>query len=225
MWNHPLRLSFGFALVMSGTTLDTVVGQLLPSARSARAEVSVPVSPQTSRPIQIPQPPPAVEMVDLPPEVEDLATWALDLFDAAGLELPPLRFQHHVTSAEPCHGRVGSHSRSKGVSVINLCTSDITGATQVMVLHETAHAWVAHSLDDDRKAAFKNLRGWEHWRDYKAAPWHENGTEQAAEFLVWGLLDRPYSMVRIYHSGCDELEAGFEALTGQAPLHGFREKC
>ncbi|MFW2382247.1 MAG: hypothetical protein ACN4GZ_10855, partial [Acidimicrobiales bacterium] len=198
MWNHLLRLTLGFALVVSGSTFTDGVGQLLPPARSASSEVAAPVTPQAPQPT--PGSPPAVELVDLPPAVEDLATWALDLFDSAGLELPPLRFEHHESSTEACHGRVGSHRRSKGVSVINLCTSDITGATQVMVLHETAHAWAAHSLDDDRKAAFKDLRGWEHWRDYKAAPWHENGTEQAAEFLVWGLLDRPYSMVRIYHS-------------------------
>lgn len=225
MRNHLLHIAIGFALVVSGTTLDDVVGRLSPRAESAPVELAAPVGFPPDVPTVSDDPSPAVELVDLPPDLEDLATWALDLFDSAELELPPLRFVYHEATTEPCHGRVGSHHRSKGVSVINLCTSDITGAIQVMVLHETAHAWAAHSLDDDRKAAFKNLRGWEHWRDYEAAPWHENGTEQAAEFLVWGLLDRPYSMIRIYHSGCDELEAGYEALTGAPPLHGFTDKC
>lgn len=219
MWNYLPRLAVGFALVAAATT-STIVGELVepkPGPGSLPAPYTDP--DQAAREIM-----PRVEMVDLTDDLEDLAIWAVDLFDAAGLELPPLRFQYHEGGVA-CHGRTGSHTRSGEVSVLNLCTSDVGRATEVMVLHETAHAWTVHFLDDSRRAAFKELRGWEHWHDYEAAPWHENGVEQAAEFLVWGLLDRPYAMVRMYHSGCDELEAGYRALTGRAPLHGFRDLC
>ncbi|NNE95900.1 MAG: hypothetical protein HKN24_07720 [Acidimicrobiales bacterium] len=172
----------------------------------------------------VPPAQPPVQMNDLPPELGELVTWAIGLFRAADLELPPLRYLHH-TITEPCHGTIGSQTHTNGISTINLCMSVYNGVTEVLVLHETAHAWAAHSLAEDRQAAFKELRGWEHWRNYEAASWHENGTEQVAEFLVWGLLDRPYSMIRMYHSGCDELELGFELLTGRPPLHGFRDKC
>ena len=187
--------------------------------------VASPLRPLLPVNAEIPPPPPVVEMVDLPPALADLASWAVALFAEAELELPPVRFRYHEGSMEPCHGRTGSHTRSSGGSTIDICTSEVTGVTEVLLLHEAAHAWAAHALDGDRQAAFKALRGFEHWRDYEAAAWHENGTEQAAEFIVWGLLDRPYSMIRIYHSGCDELERGFEILTGRPPLHGFVDRC
>ena len=111
------------------------------------------------------------------------------------------------------------------VSVIEICADELSFPTQGMVLHETAHAWAAHALTDDRKAQFQALRGFEHWRANDEVPWHENGTEQAAEILLWGLIDRPLAMVRINNTTCADLEAGFRTLTGQAPLHGFRDHC
>lgn len=168
---------------------------------------------------------PVVELTALPPEMQELADWAVDLFAEAGLELPPLRFEHHGEDRSHCGGRTGAHHLVEAVSVIEVCTASVAPATQVMLLHETAHAWVEHALGDGPKAAFQELRGWVHWRDYEAVPWHENGTEQAAEILVWGLIDRPLAMVRIEQNSCGELEAGYRALTGRPPLHGYRNHC
>ena len=167
----------------------------------------------------------SVEFVDMPPELADMADWALDLFDRADLELPQLRFVHHGGATEPCRGRAGLHHQVDGVGVIELCAIEASFPTQVMILHEIAHAWVGHQLTSERKAEFQALRGWEHWRDYEAAAWHENGTEQAAEIMVWGLIDRPLRMVRIYQTSCSELEAGYLTLTGVLPLNGFTDHC
>jgi hypothetical protein len=169
--------------------------------------------------------PPAVEFVDMPAEFTGAATWAMDLFDQAGFELPPIRYVFHGDAPERCSGRAGKHHRVEGVSVIEICTADLSFPAQRMVLHETAHAWIDHTVTDERRASFQQLRGWTYWRDYDAAAWHENGTEQAAEIMVWGLIDRPLAMVRIDQNSCDELDAGYRALTGQAPLHGFRDAC
>ncbi len=95
----------------------------------------------------------------------------------------------------------------------------------MLVIHEIAHAWARHSLTDERRDAFQAVRGWEHWHDYEAAEWYENGTEQAAEIMVWGLLDQPIKIMRINDAGCDQLDAGYRALTGAAPLHGFTDRC
>jgi hypothetical protein len=169
--------------------------------------------------------PPALEFVDLPSDFVAAVTWATDLFDEAGLDLPPLRFVYHGDATEPCAGRPGLHHPIDGVNVIEICTTEVTNPTKGLILHETAHAWIDHNLTDERKAAFKELRGWTYWRDYDAAPWHENGTEQAAEIMVWGLIDRPLGMVRINQNSCDELDAGYRILTGKAPLHGYRDEC
>lgn len=168
---------------------------------------------------------PAVEYVDVPVESRPVIDWAIDLFDEAGLALPPLRFVHHGDDRTACSGRIGVHAVVEGTSVVHLCTTDTSWPTQVNILHETAHAWVDHAVDEERRAAFREVRGFSHWRDYELAAWHENGTEQAAEIMVWGLADRPMAMLRIHDHSCDALETGYVTLTGAAPLHGFTDLC
>ena len=209
MWNHLLRTVISTILVVAIGT-----GQMAPPASS---EIDVEEAAEATVP--------TLELVNMPAAFADMAWWAIDLFDRAGLELPPLRYVHHDGDRTACRGRDGLHHEIDGVSVIELCATDPAFAVRVMVLHETAHAWADHSLTDERKLAFQELRGWEHWRNYQAADWHENGTEQAAEIIVWGLIDRPIGMIRIDQNSCDELSAGYQTLTGTTPLHGYRDHC
>lgn len=201
MWDHVLAVVIAIGLALA-----------------VPAEPAMPVEPPALEA-------PAVELIDVPPELAEMVYWAVDLFDQAGLELPPMRVIHHAADREPCRGRDGMHHAVDGVGVIELCATEASFPTQVMILHETAHAWIDHQLTVEQKAEFQKLRGWEFWRDYEAAAWHENGTEQAAEIMVWGLIDRPLRMIRIYQASCDELEAGYLTLTGQAPLNGFLDYC
>lgn len=166
-----------------------------------------------------------LELLDVPGELAAMAEWAIDLFDQANLELPPMRFVHHGGDRGPCRGRDGMHHRVDGVSVIEVCAAEASFPTQVMILHETAHAWIDHHVTAGRKAEFQTLRGWAHWRNYEAAAWHENGTEQAAEMMVWGLIDRPLKMARINQASCSELDAGYLVLTGEHQVSGFRDHC
>jgi hypothetical protein len=167
--------------------------------------------------------PPAIELVDMPAELAAAAMWSTDLFEQAAFDLPPLRYVFHGNNREPCSERRGLHHRVDGVNVIEIC--EMSSATPVLILHETAHAWIDHNLTEGRKADFKQLRGWIHWRNFDKAEWHDNGTEQAAEIMVWGLIDRPLAIIRIDQNSCDELDAGYRVLTGQAPLHGYRDAC
>jgi hypothetical protein len=163
--------------------------------------------------------------VDMPDDFVAMANWAVDLFEEAGLRLPPMRFVHHGDDRNPCSGWRGAHRHVDGWSTIEICTSDPGKVTAALVLHETAHAWAAHELTDERKADFQVLRGWTHWSNHREADWHENGSEQAAEILVWGLIDRPVGIVTINANSCDDLDAGYRSLTGQPPLHGYRDHC
>ena len=167
----------------------------------------------------------SVTFTDLHPDHQKIALCAAGLFAEAGLELPPIDFRGH-TGLEGCFGRAGSHQREGDRSTIDICT-DTTGAfsTWILYLHEMSHAWAEHRLSPERKAAFQELRGWEHWRDYDAADWHENGTEQAAEIMVWGLIDRPWHCMRIFQNTCEDLHEGYVTLTGLAPLHGYTDQC
>lgn len=161
--------------------------------------------------------PPQVEFGDLPDRHIVVAVWATELFDAAGLGLPPLRFDYHGGATEPCGGRAGMHHAVGATNVIEICTTEITPATEALIVHEVAHAWLDRSLSDERKAAFRELRGWTYWRNYEAAAWHENGTEQAAEIVMWGVIDRPVELIRITQNSHDELVAGYRTLTGLDP--------
>ena len=167
----------------------------------------------------------AVQFVDMPDEFVDVGSWAVGLFEEAGLRLPPLRFVYHGDDRTPCSGWRGAHQHLDGRSTIDICTSDPGNVTAALVLHETAHAWAAHDLADDRKADFQALRGWTHWSNHREAEWHDNGAEQAAEIMVWGLIDRPVGIITINDHSCDALDAGYRSLTGRPPLHGYRDHC
>lgn len=166
-----------------------------------------------------------VQFVDMPNEFADMANWAVDLFDEAGLSLPPLRFVYHGDDQTPCSGWRGAHRYLDGRSTIDICTDEPGKVTEALFLHEIAHAWAAHELTDDRKAHFGALRGWTYWSNHQQAEWHDNGSEQAAEIMVWGLIDRPVGIIKINDHGCDDLDAGYRALTGQPPLHGYQDYC
>jgi hypothetical protein len=205
MWNRLSRTVLAVTAILTGSVGD--------------ASAATPVEGRGQ------ERPPQVEFVDMPPEFEVAADWAIGLFDEAALDLPPIRYEFNGDAPGPCADRPGLRHSVEGVDVIEICTSEMSNATQGMILHETAHAWIEHNLTPERKAAFQELRGWTYWRNYEAAAWHENGTEQAAEIMVWGLIDRPLAMVRINQNSCDELDAGYRVLTGRAPLHGYRDAC
>jgi hypothetical protein len=107
-----------------------------------------------------PEPPePSVVMVDMPDHLREMAEWAVDLFEQADLDLPRVRFVHHMGATEPCLGRAGMHRMVDGVSVVEICATEADRPTRVMILHETAHAWAAHDLTTERKSDFQEVRG------------------------------------------------------------------
>lgn len=164
------------------------------------------------------------EAFELPEAFPELVAWAVDRFEQAGLDLPSMRVVYHDGDRARCDGSLGLHQVAAEVDLVDVC-STAPLPTQAIVLHEMAHAWAAHFLDSERRDAFQEVRGWEHWHDYEAAAWKDNGAEQAAEIMVWGLIDRPHNLHRLDRIGCAELETAYRALTGRAPLHGYRSTC
>lgn len=151
----------------------------------------------------------------------ELVDWALALFDQANLDLPSV---HFVASAgyEPCRGGSGIARHDDRASEITLCGERIGPAYDWLVLHELAHAFERHGLDDARREAFLALRGMTAWRE---GGWHDRGAEHAAEIIAWGLIDRPTRPGHIDQNTCDELLAGYVVLIGRPPLHGHTEAC
>jgi hypothetical protein len=169
-------------------------------------------------------PAPRLTTTGLSPGQTQLLGWALGLFDAADLALPPLHVAAHDTT-EACHGRIGAHDFTDGRSTIHLCTRDAGPAEEFLYLHELAHAWDHHALDESRRRAFLELRGLTDWNNRDPDGWHARGAEHAAEIVTWALMDRPVAVVRLRQNSCADLKAGYITLTGRPPLHGYEERC
>ena len=156
-------------------------------------------------------------------EQEALVGWAIGLYAEAGLELPNMRITG-TDNPDSCDGRLGFALPRRRHVEITLC-SDVHGAAvEFLLVHELAHAWDFHSLTDERRAAFQELRGANVWLE-RDVEWRDRAGEQAAEIMVWALMDRPIRSARIWDTSCEQLEAGYRTLTGLAPLHGYTDHC
>jgi hypothetical protein len=154
----------------------------------------------------------------------ELIEWAIGLYADAGLELPPIEFVHYATR-EPCRGARGFYTGDRSPATIRVCMSEAGRFAESLFLHEVAHAWDAYALTDRRREAFLELRNLKQWWDDGSTPWHGYGAEQAAQIIVWGLIDRPIRIATIPDSSCVELRAGYVLLTGRPPLHGYTNLC
>jgi hypothetical protein len=152
--------------------------------------------------------------------------WAVGLFDEAGLSLPGIDFVLDTT-VEPCHGRRGWYSGADGRPVIHICTHEGGPVPELLILHELAHAWDGHTLTDERRTAFLDWRGLHQWWGTEHEHWGEYGAEQAAETIVWGVIDRPIraSQIPAPYNNCGQLRTAYLMLTGRLPLHGYMDRC
>jgi hypothetical protein len=166
----------------------------------------------------------AVQLTGMSADESAAAFRMVALFADAGLELPPVTIRRHVDTSA-CNGHDGLHHTVGDRSEIDICTVETDGVETRVILHELTHAWAFHHLTPERKEAFKQLRGWDYWLNYNHAEWKENGSEQAAEIMVWALSEEPIRVNRIDQNSCAELRAGYVALTGLEPLHGLTDRC
>jgi branched-subunit amino acid transport protein len=172
-----------------------------------------------------------VPLLNSVPELDELLTWALERFEAAGLGAPAIRSITFAGASGRCAGIGGSVDvEADGVRVL-LCldaSSACIGTdcasfsmyARSTVLHELAHAWELTRLDDRTRRAFLALRELETWSGSRAVPWAERGAEQAAEILMWGLLEAPPPLPRLGGMPCEDALAGYRLLTGRPPLNG-----
>ena len=158
----------------------------------------------------------------------DTIDWALALFDEAELALPSIDFIHHTTVA-PCRGGRGLFTAEPHSAVVHICTHEGGAVPELLIVHEIAHAWDSHALSERRRNAFLEWRGLTDWwgasEDFDR--WTEYGSEQAAEVIVWGLMDRPIRATQIPppFNDCAHLREGYTRLVGTPPLHGYTERC
>ncbi|MGI9607545.1 MAG: hypothetical protein ACR2P0_15565 [Acidimicrobiales bacterium] len=143
---------------------------------------------------------------------------AIAQFADAGLELPPLLVEFH-DQAEPCRGNAGTYfaeadSPNSSVDRIAICDD-----MKIIILHELAHAWKHHNLDEATRTAFVEHWGLDGWRDL-SDDWHDRGVERAAHTIAFALnQSSPTDNPNILRYVC-----GYELLTGATlPIHALVE--
>jgi hypothetical protein len=109
----------------------------------------------------------------------ELVTGAIATFEAAGLELPPL-FVDFDLDSDGCSGHPGFFTPGMPAT-IQLCTE-----MRHVVLHELAHAWDWHVLDEATRDDFVEEHGLPTWnsRDHE---WAARGVELMADTVAIGL--------------------------------------
>ena len=138
-------------------------------------------------------------------EVEIVETIAM--FDRSGLTLPELRIYVH-DSQEPCGDNLGLYSKGGDPHRIDVCNHSTR-----LVMHELAHVWEYHNMDDSTRRAFMERSGAKVWNDHSVVH-PARGVEQVADAIKWGLDSAPIqSMSMNYYA--EDLER-FELLTGVA---------
>ncbi|MFC2153412.1 hypothetical protein ACFLQ7_02125 [Actinomycetota bacterium] len=107
--------------------------------------------------------------------------WAVGLFAAVDLELPPFTMAIHADDG-PCGGYAGVARLAEVPLHIDVCNSH-----RLIIVHELAHAWDHVTLTDAEREAYMETRGLQSWND-ASVEWKDRGIEDLAQVLVWGLL-------------------------------------
>lgn len=148
-----------------------------------------------------------------------MAEWALDQFEHAGLDLPPVSFEFAGPSLEPCGGAQARAHLDQEPALVRVCWG-----SEFILLHELAHVWEAGRLDPGAEAMFMRLRvgddgdALHDWAD-PALPWASQGREHAANVIAWGVMDEPTVVARTYPNDRESLVKAYTVLTGLSPIH------
>ena len=113
-----------------------------------------------------------------------LLAWALERFEDAGIELPPIDVRFG-DGPEDCADHLGFY-RDGTVWFCHRTTSDLAARG---IVHELAHAWIETTLPGEIQERFLELRGLGTWNGQDVT-WDERGSEQAAEILAWAVGDQ-----------------------------------
>ncbi len=121
---------------------------------------------------------PVITFVDQPtPKAHEFIVWAIDRFLDAGLQI----FNLKISFPNFCEGKAALYH--VGRRSIDFCF-----ISRRTVLHEFAHAWDDTSGRVNRQA-FLELRGLTIWWGGTGMESSEQGSEQLAQIIAWGLMD------------------------------------
>jgi hypothetical protein len=145
------------------------------------------------------------------PQQLELARWAVERFEIAGLEPPSVEIRFHADPSG-CAGHLGFARRSQ----VDVCTTLLNAMTRRALLHEMSHVWLDQNVSLSTRTRFLEIRGLVSWNSYED-PWRVRGYEQAAEILSWA-IGEPILSAQIPDNSPARLTAAFELLTRGLPL-------
>jgi hypothetical protein len=161
----------------------------------------------------------------------EVVEWGAQRYRSAGLAVPPVAsvtFPPQRLCDENSGWAIdtgGEHHIAMCIYEDEMCVDEactsLTAHARATLVHELAHIWTRHHADDATRERFLELRGLEGWSD-RELEWAERGSEQAAEIMMWGLMDDSVDLFRLGRPACEELEAAYQLLTGSPSL---RDGC
>lgn len=179
------------------------------------------------------------------PSLAALVGWGLSRFDLAELPLPTVRsvtFTEYTDYCREVEGRTlripdedpVSGAPTAGGWEIVLCmnnddvyidarASELSARVRFIMLHELAHAWTGEYVDEARNEHLMEWLELPTWND-RDVPWDQRGTEWAASFIAWGLMDEPMPLYELDDPLPDVRFDGFQLLTGHRPLQPEPER-
>lgn len=172
------------------------------------------MSGQSAEPTEVP----AVIAVNASDQQQAQLEQAIESFDAAGLDLPPLVVEFApVDDTTPCHGNAGLffHGTDTTPDTVVICHK-----APIFLLHELAHAYVHENLDASARAGYLEHLGLSEWND-QSAKWADRANERAANTIAYTLtLEAPTKVDKINALVCD-----FEVLTNTTHANVTNANC
>ena len=150
---------------------------------------------------------PNVEVSTATPKQLELASWAVERFEAVGLEPPVVEIAFH-DDRSGCHGHLG-FARSGRVDV---CTVLVNAMTRRTILHEMSHIWLDQNVDGATRLRFLALRNLPSWNSADDR-WEFRGCEHGAEILAWAIGERILTP-QVPGNDPRSIAEAFELLTG-----------
>lgn len=156
-----ILITIVLALAGSAAPVDT------PHPALAFAEVPI------SAPTIVASEPAMLTLIGATKVQTDMVTEAIVQFEDANLELPALQIEFY-DDKEGCRGHEGLFFAGGGNSDGTIDRITICNRMKLILLHELAHAWSHHSIDDGARATFTEHWGLDHWNSSDDA-WCRHG--------------------------------------------------
>lgn len=152
-----------------------------------------------------------------------LTDWVIGRFESAGLVLPSVTLQFR--GDDECSGAAGLYLHS--AATVTMCNRGRHhNPPRHTLLHELAHAWSLHAMDDGDVAAFLAAEGLGQWTGGDLGYWGQ-GAERVAEYVAWGLQDSRDEdrSIWTYGKDCADLASAYVLVTGSGPLNTSPGHC